>query len=187
MLDAGVNSLETPEGQRAQQMLDRVRISVLAQGQPFNEHIINLTQNTAGEVIVPSNYLAVQLPCPYIVQNRKVYDPRTRTYKVERNFESILAAMDIAFDQLPHIPADYIAWEATRRFCASTRGASSPQYAYCQQEARRASVAMSVEYPVQVNIKHGSQNVRNNRFNTRGRYAPGESESASIRWCSCGG
>lgn len=190
MMDAGVNSLETPEGQRAEQMLERVRLSVLAQGKPFNTEIVNLTVNDADEVVVPSNYLAVQLPCPYVVKSRKVWDPRVRSFKVARSFTSISAAMDIPFDQLPQIPAEYIAWEATRRFCASTYGASSDQYAYCAEEARRASVALSVEYPVQVSLKYGSRAVRQGAYSGRGRYSPGYAageSAAEIRWCTCGG
>lgn len=186
LLDAGVNSLETPEAQRAQQMLERVRKEELSNGHPFNTVLISLTYNTTGEVIVPREYLAVQLPCPYVVKNRRVFDPRTQVTRISKSFDNVKAALDIAIDQLPQIAANFIAWKATERFCASIRGRGSEQYAYCRDKARVAEVELGLAYPVKVVPQYGSDNVRRRGWSTRGRYSPTlPTGEGRLTWCCC--
>jgi len=178
---AGIDPVSTVAGiqaARAKQILDRMRKSILIRGFEFNVDVIDLNRDINNEIKLLDNYLQVQLPRPYTVRDRKVYNTTTRTFNLTKDFKNTKIALNLDFDKLPESVAEYVAWEACRHYCASVRTASSPQFAYCANEAALREVTFGMAYPAPVeNDFTAAETFYGGGF--------GGCKNNGYQWCSC--
>jgi hypothetical protein len=124
---APVSSLTSsnPDIIAARSRLRQTTLEAQATSWWFNtETTVTLVPNTADEIIIPSRALEVRPNDPFAyltTRGDRMFDPTRNTFK----FESALVAdmiVHLDYDQLPFVAANYIQYEAARKFQADFDG-----------------------------------------------------------------
>lgn len=176
---AGIHRISSTDDARAAEPKDAIesaRMDALLSDWPFNRETITLSPQTTGEVKLAANVLKVELPHPYIVRTRKVYDPDDRTFILNETFTDVNAMMDVAYDDLPETVQRWIAWSAAAQFAAAKRGAGNERFAYCQDRAGTYEVRIGLDYPAYPEDYMGAPGYG---------FPFGGTERSSWRWCEC--
>lgn len=91
----------------------------------FNTELgLTLAPNASGEIIIPSNAIEVRPVDPFAyltTRGSRLYDPNNNTFKID---ESVKVDMLVAltFDELPYPAANYVQYDAARKFQADFDG-----------------------------------------------------------------
>lgn len=123
--------------------LEERRKELLTRGLPFNRERVDLQRQVDGQIKLPETYLAVALPRPFIVRDKKVYNVEERSHVLDRDFPRTWIAVDVPIEQLPPAAAKWIAWSAAVDVASSKNNA---RLAYCEDRAQTAEVTLDAEY-----------------------------------------
>lgn len=93
----------------------------------FNTELsFTLTKNTANEILIPNNALEVRTENPFAyltTRGNRLYDPINNTFKFT-DISSVVVEMllRLDFEELPYVAANYIQYDAARKFQADFDG-----------------------------------------------------------------
>jgi hypothetical protein len=133
---APVNTLSgqvSVDVKRAENLLDHISREVQSRGCSFNaEDDYPLTPTTAGEVLLPSNLIAIDLdpatygPASYdvVIRGNRLYNKVTHSYSFTEPLKADVVLL-LDFEELPQYARNYVVVRAARKFQDSSLGSET--------------------------------------------------------------
>jgi len=145
---APVSSLDVanPDVIAARARLKNTATEVQASSWWFNtERTVTLVPNTEDSVVIPSNALEVRPHDPFAyltIRGDRLYDPIENTFKFTASINVDMIVF-LEYDQLPYVAANYIQYEAARKFQADYDG-DPVRVQQLRQDAQLAKIELKV-------------------------------------------
>jgi len=136
-----------PSYRKGKNKLLEVNIDVQSTGYWFNSSEVTLLPSIDGAVYVPQNAAHInttsRLDTKIVQRGARMYDQENRTYNIARNLKCTLVEI-IPFDELPAVPASYIAARAVHEFYLD-QGGQEPKLSEFRNMMLRSEVEMKKE------------------------------------------
>lgn len=103
--------------------LEHARARILERGWWFNDITMKLSPDIEGFIFVPATVIEVESldDCVYVVRDTRLFNVQTQSYEFTTAL-SIRVLLDMPFDELPEMIAQYVAYDSAAQLYADDLG-----------------------------------------------------------------